>query len=121
MVDRIVSRNADEGTRAEVRALLTSWRDNNAKLQVLQTPSFLLKEVMPLSQELSAVAASGLAALDFIDKRTAAPQSWSNEQSSILQAAAKPKAQLLLMVVEPVRKLADAAARGVSPAAANSR
>ena len=45
---------------------MSRWRDNQIELQPLFEKSFLLKEVAPISQNLSALGAAGLAALDYL-------------------------------------------------------
>ena len=60
----------------------------------------------------SAVARSGLEALDYLDSGHPAPQAWVQEQFVLLDLAAKPRAELLLMIVAPVRKLVEAAQKG---------
>ncbi len=100
----------DEATEAQLRAMLTTWRDNDARLQPLLTKSALLQEDAPLSQDLSLVAAAGLQALDYIDHSQAAPDSWKTAQDSLIEQAKKPKAGLLLMVAAPVQQLVDASA-----------
>ncbi len=54
--------------RRQLRAQLMLWRDNDAKLQPLAQRSFLVKEVAATSQDLSAVASAGLAALDALEQ-----------------------------------------------------
>jgi len=108
LVDVLVAGRADAAVKQEVRAWLTRWRDNQSNLQALETQSFLLKEIVPVSQDLSAVAASGLQALDYIDRGERAPDAWAQQQFALLQEAEKPKAQLLLMVAAPVQKLVEA-------------
>jgi hexosaminidase len=74
----------------------------------------LLKEVSPVSQNLSALGAAGLQALDYIDKRENAPDSWRIQQTALLQEAAKPTADLILAVALPVQKLVNLASRGAA-------
>jgi hypothetical protein len=74
--------------------------------------SELLHEAVPLGEDLSAVDGAGLEALDYLDAGKPAPQSWAQEQFVLLDLAAKPHAELLLMIVEPVRKLVEAARQG---------
>ena len=108
LVDALIAGRADSAAKQEIRAWLTRWRDNQSTLQGLETQSFLLKEIVPVSQDLSAVAASGLQALDYIDRGERAPDAWAQQQFALLQEAEKPKAQLLLMVAAPVQKLVEA-------------
>jgi hypothetical protein len=100
----------DQATETQIRSQLTLWRDNDARLHPVIAQSALLQEDAPLSQDLSALGAAGLQALDFIDKSQPAPDSWKTQQQSLLDEAKKPKAALLLMVVAPVQQLVDASA-----------
>jgi hypothetical protein len=88
------------------------WRDNDARLAPLAQRSFLLKEAAQTSQDLSTLGASGLAALDYIDKGSAAPTDWKAQQLVAIQQIQKPKVQLLLMPAPAVQKLIEAAATG---------
>jgi len=119
LVDKYVAaacHNAE--AEARLRAQLTLWRDNDARLQPLAQRSFLVKEVAQTSQDLSTLGTTGLAALDFITKGTGAPDSWKAEQTAAIQQIQKPKAQLLLMPAAAVQKLVDAAGPGGGCAAA---
>ena len=102
----------DAAAEAGLRAQLTIWRDNDAVLQSLAQRSFLVKEVAATSQDLSALAAAGLAALDAIAKGQPAPDSWKAQQLAILEQVKKPKAQLLLIPAPAVQKLIEAATAG---------
>ena len=102
--------HSDRAAEAQIRAQLTLWRDNDAKLHPLLNQSFLLEEDVPLSQNLSAVAAAGLQALDYLDQAQIAPDSWKTQQTALLVEASKPQAGVLLMIVAPVRQLVEASA-----------
>jgi hexosaminidase len=106
----IASNFQDVKAEAHIRESLTLWRDNDAQLQPLLQNSYLLKEVSPVSQNLSALGAAGLQALDYIDKREGAPDSWRAQQIAMAQDAAKPSADLVLAVAPAVQKLVDASA-----------
>ena len=60
MVDGLLSGKADPGTKDQIKAQLVRWQDNQASLQPQVSQSFLLKEILPLSQNLTAVASAGL-------------------------------------------------------------
>jgi hexosaminidase len=98
--------------RDAVRKQLIAWRDSRENLLPILQQSALLEEDIPLEEDLSAVAKAGLEALDYLDSGDAAPKAWVKEQTVLLNLAAKPHAELLLMIVEPVRKLVAAAERG---------
>jgi hexosaminidase len=115
LVDAVVAGKADADAKEEIRLLLSRWRDNQANLQPLETQSFLLQEVVPLSQDLSAAAATGLEALDYLNRGERAPDAWAKQQFALLDQAQKPKAQLLLMIVPSVEKLVEASSGQKAP------
>jgi len=93
------------------REWLARWCANHRKLAPLIENSFLLAEVRPLSEDLSAIAAAGIEALDFLGNRRRPPQSWLEATLALLDRAAKPRAEVTLAVVAPVRSLVEAAGR----------
>jgi hexosaminidase len=97
----------DQAAEGEIRTRLAAWRDNDAILHPLLEQSFLLKELAPLSEDLSALGAAGLLALDYLDKSTPSPNPWRAQQLALVERAKTPKADLLLMVVEPVQQLIE--------------
>jgi hexosaminidase len=116
LVDALIASQADSNAKQGIRTLLIRWQGNQAELQLLETQSFLLKEIVPGSQDLSDVATSGLQALDYLDRRERAPVAWATQQFALLEQAQKPKAQLLLMVVPSVQKLVEASSGQKAPA-----
>jgi len=100
----------DHDAEAQLRTLLASWRDNDAKLHPLLENSFLLQENVPLSSELSATGTIGLSALDYLAQSRTSAESWRSAQLAQLGPAMAPTANLLLTVVEPVRRLVEATA-----------
>jgi hexosaminidase len=100
----------DQAAEAQIRAQLTLWRVNDAKLQPVLGQSFLLQEDAPLSQNLSAVGAAGLQALDYLDKGQSPPDAWKTQQASFFEEAKKRQADLLLMVVATVQQIVTASA-----------
>jgi len=108
-VDAFVSGKAGDTAKARMRSLLVMWRDNQTNLQPLESGSFLLKEVAPISQNLSALAAGGLQAMDYISAGRSPSENWSKELLALSAEAKKPQAQLLLMVAPSLEKLIRAA------------
>jgi len=104
------SGSKDQTAETQIRALLTTWRDNDRKLHPILDESFLLHEVAPLSEDLSALGVAGLQALDYFDKSEPAPESWRKQQLALVDRAKGPKANLLLMVVAPVEQLIESSA-----------
>jgi hexosaminidase len=109
-VKELTAGSSKPGTEATVRKLLTRWRDNPVELQTRFEESLLLKEVAPISQNLSALGAAGLAALDYLERGEHAPADWVAQQLVVVEQAKKPQAQLLIMVVPSVEKLIQASA-----------
>lgn len=111
LVNQFVASNfQDDQVKAEIRALLISWRDNDNRLRPLLQNSYLLKELSPVSQSLTLLGGAGLQAVDYIEKDERAPDSWRNEQIAVIQQAQKPAADLVLAVAPAVQKLVEAAA-----------
>jgi hexosaminidase len=120
-VDELVGGNAKPGSEARVRELLNRWRDNQVELQPQFEQSLLLQEVAPLSQNLSALGAAGLAALDYLDRSEPAPGAWVTAQLALVEQATKPQAQLLIMVAPSVGKLIQTSAGQPAPASSPAK
>ena len=93
----------------KMREWLTLWRDNDARLAPVLENSALLREDAEISKDLSAIAAAGLQALDYIQAGQHAPAGWIEQQTTLLDRAKQPKAELLLSVEPAIRKLIQAA------------
>ena len=110
-VDRLVGSNfRDARAEAEIRGALIAWRDNDAALAPLLHYSYLLKEVSVVSKNVSALAAAGLQALDYVEKKQGVPEAWRAEQAALVQSAGKPTADLNLAIVPGIQKLIEGAA-----------
>jgi hexosaminidase len=108
LVDAFLS-GAKPDAEPQIRAYLAKWKDNSDKLQPLAN-SALVQEVLPVSQNLSALGAAGLQALDYLDNKQKAPSDWETQQLTTVHEAFEPKAQVLLMVAPAVQKLIQASA-----------
>ena len=97
----------DQAAEAQIKTFLIAWRDNDAKLHPLLGQSFLLQEVTPLSESLSAIGATGLQAVDYLDQSQPSPESWRTQQLALIDQAKARKADLLLMVVAAVQQLVE--------------
>jgi hexosaminidase len=98
----------DQVAAGLIRSWLKTWHDNDSALHPLLEQSFLLHEVMPLSENLAALGAAGLQALDYLDKSEPSPESWRTQQLTLVEQAKTPTADLLLMVVAPIQQLIEA-------------
>lgn len=101
----------DRAAEEQIRARLTAWRENDRKLRPSLQQSFLLSDITPLSEELSALGDAGLYALDYLGRSQSSPQAWRTQQLQWIEQAKTPKADLLLMVVAPVQQLVEASGR----------
>ena len=101
-----------EANKQGVRKLLTVWRDNHAALLPLLQESELLHEDIPLSEDLAALGRAGLEALDYLDSGKPAPPDWVNQQRALMDRAAKPRAEMNMMVAAPIRKMVEMARKG---------
>jgi hypothetical protein len=95
-----------------LRGQLSAWRDNRDRVSPFLQSSALLQEIVPLSDEVAVVAGAGLEALDYLDRHQPPPSDWTTRQRTLMQEAAKPRAELLIAITPGVSKLIDAAAAG---------
>jgi hexosaminidase len=114
-VNELVGGTPKPGSEARIRKWLSGWRDKQVELQPQNVKSLLLKEVTPISQNLSALGAAGLAALDYLDRGEPAPAPWVAAQLALVEQASKPQAQLLIMVAPSVGRLIQASAGQPAP------
>ena len=105
----------DKDAEARLRTWLMIWRQNDARLAGLLDQSFLLKEDIPISQNLAMLGATGLQALDYLEKGQVEPDLWKTQQQAVIEQAKKPVAGLLLQVTAPVEQLVQASAAGNGP------
>jgi hexosaminidase len=86
---------------------LSVWEANHAKLEPLLSSSGILRETVPLSQNLSHLAAVGLKALESL--QSGKEIVWDKDTGAMLDDASKPHAELLIMVAPAIRKLVEGA------------
>jgi hexosaminidase len=86
------------------------WRENEAKLRPEFDGNNLMHELAPVSANVSALAAAGLAALDALDTHRRPSDAWVGDQRALLANAGKPQAELIIQIVPAIQKLVDAAA-----------
>ncbi|MFN0171117.1 MAG: beta-N-acetylhexosaminidase [Bryobacteraceae bacterium] len=94
----------------QIRETLVLWRDSDRRLAP-DLSSFLLREAAPLSQDLSRLGVIGLEALDYARSGQAAPAGWANQNLALLDQMEKPRAEVVLAAVRPVRILVRAAGK----------
>jgi hexosaminidase len=96
---------------AQLREQFTRWAGNDARFQLLAEDNALLAELKPLSQDLSALGAAGLRILTYLESRRAAPKGWLSAQTNELTRMLKPRNEVVLAAVRPVKLLLDDLAR----------
>jgi hexosaminidase len=106
----------DQAAEGQIRAWLTTWRDNDARLRPLLDQSALLQEDAALSQNLSALGTAGLQALDYLDKSQSPSDSWKTQQLAAVDQASKRSADLFIQVALPVQQLINASIGQTTPA-----
>ena len=83
---------------AELRAVLSEWAANSARLQA---PGELAK----LSENLSILGSAGLRALEYLRSAETPPAGWCDQQMAALTKMEEPAAEVELAAVRPVRIL----------------
>jgi hexosaminidase len=82
----------DRMDRAQMRAWLTLWRNNDVRSE-------------PASEALRRLSAIGLQALDYLDHAERPPNSWLVEQRAFLETLKKPQGELRLALAQSIEKL----------------
>jgi hexosaminidase len=96
--------------RPGVEGTLRSWRDLRPEFDRLADRAPILREVLPLAVDLSALGSLGLEALSYLESGVVPPATWRDAAMATVDQAAKPRADLELAVVGPLRLLVVAAA-----------
>lgn len=92
-----------------IRERLAAWRDDKAALAPLMQGTALLREDIPLAEDVSTLAAAGLEAVDYLESGKPAPAAWLTQQQALVERASKPRAELLIMIAPAIRTLVNAA------------
>jgi len=98
----------DPSSRLELRNWFKKWRDNDAKLQPFLSSSSSLQELLPLSHDLSILGSTGLEVLDNIEAGSRVAADKRTQQLAAIDDAAKPHAELFLVVASGIRQLVAA-------------
>jgi len=109
LVQKLLTQQATPAEFASIRNHLSAWVDNDAKVGPFLEQSPLLKEMVPVSQNLKAVAQIGLDALDYVNTNMQPPSGWKEQQLEMLKQAQQPQAELLDVIAPSVQKLVEAA------------
>jgi hexosaminidase len=107
-VGRWLSHSSAPADLDAIRSWLALWQANDQQLEPLLQSNALLKEIVPLSQTLQGVAATGLQALEYLGHGGRAPAKWREQQLAMLKLAEQPQAELLNRIVPAIEKLVSA-------------
>ncbi len=98
-----------EANNKTIREWLVEWRDNHEFLNPVLQDSPLLTEIIPLSEDVAALADAGLQAIDYLEKGQKAPFVWMDGVVSLLNRPQLPEYELVLKIVPAIQELAYAA------------
>jgi hexosaminidase len=108
---RALEQAAGKPDIAQLREQFTRWAANDAHFQLLAKDNALLGELKPLSQDLSALGSAGLRILTYLESGRPAPKAWLSAQAKELDRMLKPRNEVVLAAVRPVKLLLDELAR----------
>jgi hexosaminidase len=92
---------------APLREQFTRWAGNDARFEPLAKDNALLDDLKPLSQDLSELGAMGLRILTYLESRRPAPKYWLSKEDKELARMIKPRNEIVLAGVRPVKILLD--------------
>ncbi len=100
----------DAAAKEEIIAWLLLWSKNHDHLKPVIDKSPILKEIESLSEDLSAIAKTGLQALELAEKKRTGDREWLNRSLEMLERAGRSRGQTELMIVSTIVKLVQSSA-----------
>jgi len=97
--------NGDKSGFAELKALLRTLEQNHKKLLPLMELSPVLREIEPISANLSSLSTLALQCLEYVEKKKKPVLKWHRESEKILNEAAKPYGQTEIPFTQAVSDL----------------
>ncbi len=95
----------DGAAEERLKTLLTLWVKNHEGIVELSRFSPVVKEILPLSESLSRLAALALQAMEMRSRGEAPDKEWLEAGKALLEKAREPVAEVELLVVSPLEKL----------------
>lgn len=108
MVDNFIE-NPQKSRAEEIRYWLELWHGNHEKLLEIIQRSPILKEIVTMSEDLAAISATGLEAVEYIYENKNASKRWRKRSLKLIENARKPRGQVELMALDSIEKLVQAA------------
>jgi hexosaminidase len=108
----------DQGTRdlfltqevfQKIRKLLVEWQENRDQAKPILEQSFLLRELIPVSETIYEISALGLQALDFLETHEKPPEVWIQETSNRIKQSEQGQAEVQIAIIPAIKKLFEAA------------
>jgi hexosaminidase len=110
MVDEMLAdAPAYSRNRENIRERLMVLCNNHSEIKPILEQSFLLNEILPLSESLSSIAELGLEAISYLENGQPAPQEWLEKSAAILKRPEKPVYELDITIMPAVQRLVEAA------------
>jgi hexosaminidase len=91
----------------EIKNWLNLWKSNHEQLISVIKSNQILKEVMPVANELKDCSMVGLEAIEMIMNNKKADDIWLTKTKSLLDQAKLPKAEIELSIVKSIQKLVN--------------
>jgi len=104
LVDKYL-KNKNANLKNDIKEQLLIWIDNSKKIKKLAEVKPEIREILPLSDDLSKIS---IIAMQALSPNKFHDASWHKSASSMLAEAAKPKAECELKVIEGISKLVSA-------------
>jgi hexosaminidase len=95
----------------ELAETFRRWRDLRLSAEPLMQRSPVLREAEPRFADLSQLGEAGLEAIMYLQSGMQPPSGWKEAKLAVVDEAAKPKAVLRFVVLDPVRQLIVAASQ----------
>jgi hexosaminidase len=110
LVDGYLADPKRQKNASELRAQLVAWRDNHARLTPLLASAKQADDLRTLSEQLSASATAGLAALDALGQNQKLSPADAARYQAVLTAASASRAAVTNPAIAAIKRLVDKAA-----------
>jgi hexosaminidase len=106
LVDAYINSGAcDTAVKNEIIAWLQLWSKNHDLLKPIIDQSPILKEIETLSEDLSAIAKTGLLAIELAEKKETGEREWSDKSLEMIKRAGRYRGQTELMIIDALKEL----------------